>query len=99
LKISKISRKKAKELIETAETKANKFFVIKKNEYEELKIVVSVKKAFFKRAVKRNYIKRIIREIIRKNVNYKAFFLVIIRKPFSIEAGFSKIEKSLKELL
>jgi hypothetical protein len=25
--------------------------------------------------------------------------LVIIRKPFSIEAGFSKIEKSLKELL
>jgi len=72
-----------------------------------VKIAISVKKKTFKKAVKRNLLKRRIREALRLNLaslrnalkmnNYKIIFLIVYNSPDILE--FSEIQTKIQEAL
>ncbi|MGM0607538.1 MAG: ribonuclease P protein component [Candidatus Muiribacteriota bacterium] len=96
----KITRKEVSKLLKKARFCSNNFFTVRKNNHDELKVVISVKKKFYKKAVKRNKIKRIIREIIRKDFNKKkGFYLIIIKARKEKELKYKILKNKLNELL
>ena len=92
-------------------TLGNKYFLLYLgapviDETQNLKIGFVVSKKFHKRAVKRNRIKRLLREIIRlklKNVGLgqaeKLRSMIFIAKPPSLDIDFKTAEGAVNELL
>ena len=93
-------------------TVANKYFllylgsIITDSETQNLKIGFVVSKKFHKRAVKRNRIKRLLREVIRlkiKNNNmldaHKLRSMIFIAKPPSLDLDYKSTENAVTELL
>lgn len=95
-----IKEKKAKDLIKKANSVKNSLFLVKKTFNKDLKVIISVRKKFFKKAVHRNKIKRRIREIIRQEaMNKEAFYLIIVSKNLKLDMKYDKIKEKLLELL
>ena len=93
-------------------TVANKYFLLYlgtkviDKEIQNLKIGFVVSKKFHKRAVKRNRIKRLLREVIRlkiKNNNLldaqKLRSMIFIAKPPSLDLDYKSTEIAVTELL
>ena len=92
-------------------TLGNKYFLLYlgapiKDETQKLKIGFVVSKKFHKRAVKRNRIKRLLREVIRlklkdgKMLNAKKLrSMIFIAKPPSIELDFKSTNDAVTQLL
>jgi ribonuclease P protein component len=82
-----------------------KYKIIDNNSISNVKAAFSVKKRDFKKATKRNYLKRIIKEAYRKNKHLledvfisKKILILIVYNSKSI-LNYSKIELALIELL
>ncbi|ALV23341.1 hypothetical protein ASO20_01580 [Mycoplasma sp. (ex Biomphalaria glabrata)] len=73
----------------------------KKNNLDHLRLGLAISKKIIKKAVERNKIKRIIREILRKQdikINYD--LVIILSKNFSVKnIYYKKIEESIIFLL
>ncbi|MFA5479114.1 MAG: ribonuclease P protein component [Candidatus Muiribacteriota bacterium] len=98
--IFKLKEKQVKDLLKKAAFIKNDYFILRKSNFTELKIVISVRKKLYPKAVVRNRIKRIIREIIINNFgNEKNFYLIIVGKFEKEEINFNFIKKKLLELI
>jgi ribonuclease P protein component len=78
-----------------------KMFFLEKKDLKKTKIFPIVPKKEVKLAVKRNKIKRWIREALRKNLNekfLKGVFIVFLKKNLQ-DLNFQKVEKEIKNIL
>jgi len=78
-----------------------KMFFLEKKDLKKTKIFPVVPKKKVNLAVKRNRIKRWIREAVRKNLNenfLKGIFVVFLKK-YSQSLNFQKVEKEIKNIL
>ena len=93
-------------------TLGNKYFLlylgakITDSETQNLKIGFVVSKKFHKRAVKRNRIKRLLREVIRQKIKNNSLLdaqklrsMIFIAKPPSLDLDYKSTEKAVTELL
>ena len=93
-------------------TLGNKYFLlylgskITDKETQNLKIGFVVSKKFHKRAVKRNRIKRLLREVIRLKIKNNALLdaqklrsMIFIAKPPSLDLDYKSTEIAVTELL
>lgn len=92
-------------------TASNKYFLAYlglpvQEEEQNLKIGFVVSKKFHKRAVKRNRIKRLMREVIRQKIKQdklldakKLRSLIFIAKPPSLELDYNSTENAITQLL
>ena len=90
---------------------SNKYFLAYmglpiKDETQSLKIGFVVSKKFHKRAVKRNRIKRLMREVIRLKIkqgklldSQKLRSMVFIAKPPSLDMDYNSVESAITQLL
>lgn len=94
-----ISEKDARNLIRKSGFRSDSNFLVRSCNNSEFKVIISVKKKDFKKAVVRNRIKRRIRYFVRNKMNKKGFHLIIIKKSFKPEMPFSLLCDSLSKLL
>ena len=88
-------------IVKSRQSKANKYFVIYKNENRvntHFRFAVSVSKKFGN-AVKRNKIKRQVREIISKFDIIDVFDVFIVVRLSSKEISFSEINNAITSLI
>ena len=86
-------------LVKMKQTIGNKYYIIYMNDSESTKIAISVSKKIGN-AVVRNYSKRVVREIVSKNLSYiqNKTILIVVKKSF-LEITFDEKRKTLEKLL
>jgi ribonuclease P protein component len=96
----KIKEKLAKNLIRQGKVKKNNLFLVRKTSFDEFKVIISVRKKYFKKAVVRNKIKRIVRAIIRETIQErKGFVLIIVSNRLDLKRPYNEIKQKLLELI
>lgn len=87
------------QLVSKKRSVGNKFYAVYYELGDETKIAISISKKICK-AHDRNYNKRVIREILRKNIELceQIKFLIVIKEK-SIALSFEEKEKEIKNLL
>lgn len=90
-----------KALLDKKQTVGNKYYVVYylKHDLDKPLFAVSVSKKFGN-AVKRNYYKRVLKEILRKEVDFlKGYSFLVVAKTTIIELSFEEKSNELKFLL
>ena len=88
-----------KKLISKKQSVGNRFYVIYYNKTGVTKVAISISKKICK-AHDRNYNKRVIREIFRKNLSlFEEFEILLVIKEKSIELSYDEKEKEIKKIL
>ena len=99
-KVFRLKRKKDIELLmKIKKSVGNRYYAIYYTESEQLKVAVSASKKLGN-AVVRNYQKRVVREIIRKNMQkLKNKHILIIVKKLALDLEFIEKKKQIEYLL
>lgn len=97
MKISLKSEKELSKLFETGKSVSGVMVFSKVLDSNESKFVFAVSKKKFKRAVDRNRIKRLMREVVRKEkINGKNIAFIFIGKELPT---YNEVEKSIKSII
>ena len=97
MKMSLKSKKEIDELFESGKSYSSRLVFAKVLDSTDSKFIFTVSKKKFKRAVDRNRIKRLMREVVRKEkVNDKNIAFVFIGKELPT---YNEVEKSIKTII
>lgn len=93
------SNKEIAELVKNRNTVGNKYYIIYVKDSDNTKVAISVSKKLGN-AVTRNYLKRVVREIVSKHLKFITNKnILIVVKNSCLDIDFTEKEKMLEKLL